>query len=113
MRWYTEVDYTIGTSRYYDDLMTNELVFSVTGISCQAGEQTLTVGTGNSIQIENPVMTQERLEAVYEQIKGLQFLPAGLSFLGDIRPDVGDIIKVNDKAGNVIKDSGHVSDAGL
>lgn len=103
MRWYTEVDYTIGTSRYYDDLMTNELVFSVTGISCQAGEQTLTVGTGNSIQIENPVMTQERLEAVYEQIKGLQFLPAGLSFLGDIRPDVGDIIKVNDKAGNVIK----------
>ena len=55
------------------------------------------------MQLENPVMTQERLAAVYQQIKGLEFLPASVSFLGDPRIDVGDIITVTDKAGNAVK----------
>jgi hypothetical protein len=103
-RWYETVDYTIDTNRYYDDLVTNETVFSVSAITCQVEDTTLTSGSGTaSIQIENPVMTQENLDAVYDQVKELQFLPASLSFLGDIRLDLGDIVTVNDKAGNVIK----------
>lgn len=103
-RWYEDADRTINPAQYYDDLVMQETVCAITGISCQAGEETLTAGTGKAnIQCENPVMTQERLNAVFEQVKDLEFLPAGLSFLGDIRLDVGDIITVNDRKGNVLR----------
>lgn len=103
-RWYIDTDYTIGTDRYYDDLISTELVFSVQSITCQAGENAYTSGAGTAtIQLENPVMTQARLDAVYLQVKGMQFLPISLSFYGDVRLDVGDIVIVNDKAGNIIR----------
>lgn len=103
-RWYADANYVIGTNRYYDDLITAEQVFTVGGISCKVGNKTLTAGAGMAnIQLENPIMTEERLDAIYEQVKGLMFLPAGLSFFGDMRIDLGDIVTVNDKAGNIIK----------
>lgn len=103
-RWYSDVDYTVPTSRYYNDLVTNEQVFTVNAIACMAGEKELISGTGTAnIQIQNPVMTQERLDAIYQSIKDMQFLPAGCSFLGDMRLDLGDIIKVKDKSGNIVR----------
>lgn len=103
-RWYSQVNYTIGTNRYYDDLETAETVFTAGAIACQAGEVTLVSGTGSAtMQIENPAMTQVRLDAIYQSINGLQFIPAGLSFLGDMCLDVGDIVTVNDKQGNIIR----------
>lgn len=103
-RWYTEVDYTIDTDRFYDDLETAEIVFQVRSIECQTSSNTLKSGTGATvIQAENPCMTQARLNAIYQQIKDLQFLPASLSLYGDMCLDIGDIVTVNDKYGNVIK----------
>lgn len=103
-RWYTAADCSISADRYYDDLILGESVFTVEKIICQAGNDTLSAGEGTAcMQLENPVMTQERLAAVYQQIKGLEFLPASVSFLGDPRIDVGDIITVTDKTGNVVK----------
>lgn len=103
-RWYTATDCSISADRYYDDLTLSESVFTVEKIICQAGNDTLSAGEGTAcMQLENPVMTQERLTAVYQQIKALEFLPASVSFLGDPRIDVGDIITVTDKTGNVVK----------
>lgn len=103
-RWYEEIEYSLQPNRYYDDLVTNEQVFSVGAVSCQTGERTLTAGEGTvNIRLDNPVMNQEQLEAIYETIKELQFLPAAVSFLGDMRLELGDIIKVYDKAGNLIR----------
>ena len=103
-RWYTAADCSISADRYYDDLTLGESVFAVEKITCQAGNDTLSAGEGTAcMQLENPVMTQERLTAVHQQIKGLEFLPASVSFLGDPRIDVGDIITVTDKAGNAVK----------
>lgn len=103
-RWYTVADCSISADRYYDDLTLGESVFTVEKIICQAGNDTLSAGEGTAcMRLENPVMTQERLTAVYQQIKGLEFLPASVSFLGDPRIDVGDIITVTDKTGNVVK----------
>lgn len=103
-RWYAAADCSISADRYYDDLTLGESVFNVEKIICQAGNDTLSTGEGTAcMQLENPVMTQERLAAVYQQIKGLEFLPASVSFLGDPRIDVGDIITVTDKAGNAVK----------
>lgn len=103
-RWYAAADCSISADRYYDDLTLGESVFNVEKIICQAGNDTLSTGEGTAcMQLENPVMTQERLTAVHQQIKGLEFLPASVSFLGDPRIDVGDIITVTDKAGNAVK----------
>ncbi len=103
-RWYAAADCSISADRYYDDLTLGESVFTLEKIICQAGNDTLSAGEGTAcMQLENPVMTQERLTAVYQQIRGLEFLPASVSFLGDPRIDVGDIITVTDKAGNAVK----------
>ena len=103
-RWYSAADCSISADRYYDDLTLGESVFTVEKIICQAGNDTLSAGEGTAcMQLENPVMTQERLTAVHQQIKVLEFLPASVSFLGDPRIDVGDIITVTDKTGNVVK----------
>lgn len=104
LRWYREVNYTIPASRYYDDLITTEQNFSFGSIECTAGEKTLVSGTGTAgMQITSPVMTQEHLDRIYTELKNFSFLPASLSFFGDIRLDTGDIVKVQDKYGNIIK----------
>ena len=103
-RWYAAADCSISAGRYYDDLTLGESVFAVEKIICQAGKDTFSAGEGTAcMQLENPVMTQERLTAVYQQIKTLKFLPASVSFLGDPRIDVGDIITITDNSGNVVK----------
>lgn len=103
-RWYSDAGYTVGPDRYYDDLVTGELVFGVQALSCKTPAETLTAGTGEkNIQLENPVMTKERLSLIHRQISSFEFLPASLSFYGDVCPEVGDIITVNDKYGNIIK----------
>lgn len=102
--WYAAADCSISADRYYDDLTLSESVFTVEKIVCQVGNDTLSAGEGTAcMQLENPVMTQERLTAVHQQINGLEFLPASVSFLGDPRIDVGDIITITDKSGNVVK----------
>lgn len=103
-KWYTDVDYDINTDMYYDDLKVPENEFSVGQISCSGYNATFSVGTGEeNIKLENPVMTQERLEYIYNQIKGFHFLPASVSFIGDMRLDTGDIVTVNAKDGSVVK----------
>lgn len=102
--WYNDTNYEIDTDRYYDDLVTQDEIFLVSKISCTVGDKTIYAGDGTtSISLENPVMTQERLDYIYNAIKELKFLPASTSFYGDIRMDIGDTITLNDKYGNVIK----------
>lgn len=101
--WYTAVDYVVGTDRYYDDLITGN-AFKPGTIVCQIGDSQITAGNGAAnIQVENPAMTQERLTAIYQQIKELEFVPASFSFYGDPSLEVGDQITINDKRGNVVK----------
>lgn len=103
-RWYSSPNYPIGADRYYDGMQTADSVFGISAISCTAGDQVLTAGTGDMVvRIENPVMTQERLNAILTQVSGLQFLPSEVSFLGDIRLDPGDIVDVTTKAGDLVR----------
>lgn len=106
-RWYADdsgvftlSDFSVSANRYYDDLTVNESAFSVKAITCIVGEKTLGSGAGlSSIQLENPVMTQEYLDEIYEKVKGLAFYPMSMSFFGDIRLDLGDCITAIDKKG--------------
>ncbi len=104
LRWYTDVDYTVTASKYYDDLVTNDQKFELGTIECSTQGSTLTSGTGTAgIQVTNPSITQEQLDSVYQSLKDFSFLPVSLTFFGDMRLDIGDIVKVQDKYGNIIK----------
>lgn len=93
--WYTDNDYNVSEDRYYDNFSTGEKVFKVGTISCNTSSGELLSGSGETnIRLENPVMTQERLNYIYNQVKNLQFIPVNFSFWGDIRVEAGDIVSM-------------------
>lgn len=97
-RWYTESGFA--TNRLYAEPETSESVYTLQKITCTAGENTLTAGSGTTgISIENPVMTQEILDNVFSKIGGMEYLPTTCSFFGDIRLDLGDIVTVQGRTG--------------
>ena len=104
LRWYKQADYEISASRYYDDLKKSERLFKLGRIQCDTATATLLSGVGTvGIQIENPVMTQPVLDKICNQLKDFTFQPASVSFLGDPRLDIGDIVTIHDKYGGKIK----------
>lgn len=118
-KWYEEVEnYKITPDSYYDDIETNETAFSVGKITCSTTEKNLSAGTGTSnIQLENPVMTQARLDYIYDKVKKIEFIPVQLSFCGDIRLELGDIVKAEKSDGTIysvpIMNISHDFDGGL
>lgn len=104
LRWYEQADYEISASRYYDDLKKSESLFKLGRIQCDTATVTLLSGVGTvGIQIENPVMTQPVLDKICNQLKDFTFQPASVSFLGDPRLDIGDIVTIHDKYGRKSK----------
>lgn len=101
-RWYDSVNYMVPPSKYYDDFKAESSEFKVGRIECKSETKTIVSGTSTpSIEIENPIMTQSRLDEIYTQIKDLTFIPASVSFLGDPRIDVGDVVMLQDKYGKI------------
>lgn len=102
-KWYSKVsDYKITSDEFYDDFETSERAFAAGKITCNTGESELSAGSGeNNIQLENPVMTQERLNYIYEVVKTLEFIPSHFSFCGDIRIELGDVVKVEKSDGTI------------
>lgn len=116
--WFANTDYELSGDRFYNDIETAEVVFTVGSISCQTGQEELLAGSGTeNIQLENPVMTQARLNYIYNQVKNLQFIPVRVPFYGDIRVEPGDIVTVNNIDGKVYKvpvmNISHEFDGGL
>ena len=98
--WYTASGVTLQQQDCYDGMdqvQDGNRVFSMLAVTVtdEEGEtQTLTPanGAGSSGAIENPYMTQGRLDAIWTDIGGLTYRPADLTFLGDLRLDAGDLI---------------------
>lgn len=100
-RWYTDADYTIRPTKYYENGLkfTTSKTFKVEKIVCEVAtdndSKTLTSGSGTmAINISNPFMTQAVLDAVYKKIGGFTYRPLTVECLGDWRLEVGDIVKV-------------------
>lgn len=101
-RWYKTVDKNITKDDFFTDFESEELAFRVKKIICNNGEEELTAGEGEkNVILENPVMTQERLNHIYEQLSSLQFVPAHFSLWGDIRLELGDMPLVEALDGTV------------
>ena len=98
--WYSASGMTLHRAGCYegmDEIQENNSVFSMLSVSVVDGNgntQTLspTSAEGTGALIENPFMTQARLDGLWSSIGGMTYRPAELSFLGDLRLDAGDLI---------------------
>ena len=62
-RWYDSANYMVPPSKYYDDFKAESSEFKIGRIECKTETKTLVSGTNTpSIEIENPIMTQSRLD---------------------------------------------------
>ena len=98
--WYSASGMTLHRADCYegmDEIQESNSVFSMLSVSVVDGNgntQTLspTSAEGTGALIENPFMTQARLDGLWSSIGGMTYRPAELSFLGDLRLDAGDLI---------------------
>ena len=98
--WYSASGMTLHRKECYegmDEIQESDSVFSMLSVSVvdtNGNTQTLSPASaqGTGALIENPFMTQAQLNGVWSGIGGMTYRPAELSFLGDLRLDVGDLI---------------------
>ncbi len=101
-KWYTDTGYSISTDNnlFMIDEPTCESEFTLEMISCAVDDNILTAGTGTAglVEIENPLMTQVRLDSVYKSVKDLTYNAGKIPFvLGNPLLDVWDIVTVTYK----------------
>lgn len=100
--WYTDAGLTISPSRFADPLEMDEEDTFINRLDCTIDEEhSVSAGTGVGIYFSCPGMTQERITALYNRIKGFTYRAAKLNWRM-ARPDVetGDLVRVMDNAGN-------------
>ena len=98
--WYSASGMTLHRKECYegmDEIQESDSVFSMLSVSVvdtNGNTQTLSPASaqGTGALIENPFMTQARLNELWSGIGGMTYRPAELSFLGDLRLDAGDLI---------------------
>lgn len=91
---------------------TGEKAFSIGRLTCyvgpgeedEGGESEpiiLTAGdTGNEISFENPLMTQDQLDAIYASLSQLSYMPYTLRWQGNPALMAGDIVTITDTESN-------------
>lgn len=105
-----------GTAITPDNFMTfetGEKAFTIGKLTCYVGPGEgdeegesepifLTAGdTGNDIQFENPLMTQDQLDAIYAVLSQLSYMPYKLRWQGNPALMAGDIVTITDTAGTM------------
>ena len=92
-RWYQDISYEIPSRIFYNDLQETEESFATAKLTCDNTEATLVSGSGvTGINMQNPVMTQDLLDAIYLKVKDIEYTPTTLRFIGDPRLEIGDIV---------------------
>lgn len=95
-KWYTDSDFTVNTSRLMS-FEADESDYHLDTLTCSVDNSTsMTAGSGTlGITFENPFMTQDRLNAIYNEIKDFSYRGISFKTLGDVRLDPWDIVTVN------------------
>ena len=103
---YTNSDYTIPTSRYWNTFKHNDYTFLLDEITCVTGKNesgeniTISAGAGpRRIVFSNPFMTQGILDDVWSVLQSFSYMPGSVKILGDPRIDVWDVVTVRDLNG--------------
>ena len=86
------LDYTKKNKNYKISRITN-----ITDI------EELTIGNNDNMELllNNPYINEEILQDINSNINGLEFLPYSVVWSGDIALDVGDLVTVTDRKGNI------------
>lgn len=107
VRGLTESGITITADNYFlHGLERSEVEYQIAGITCQTtNDKKLTVGlqTGRSLELENPLATQELLDALYYDLKTLRYYPFDLSYQGHLKLDVGQWVTIKTNKNEVFK----------
>ena len=103
---YTNSDYTIPPSRYWNTFKHNDYTFLLDEITCVTGKNesgeniTISAGAGpRRIVFSNPFMTQGILDDVWSVLQAFSYMPGSVKILGDPRIDVWDVVTVRDLNG--------------
>nr|WP_269153500.1 peptidase [Limosilactobacillus balticus] len=128
IRTISEPNYELDPSQYEQAGLTkNEAAYKVNGIQCQvtlttktrdgeSTEETKTYqagdATGSQIKLENNIMTPQRLNDIWEQLKDITFYPFSLNWFGNPAVEAGDWLRLEDKQGNsfVVPNSSYTLD---
>lgn len=128
IRTISEPNYELDPSQYEQAGLTkNEAAYKINGIQCQvtlttktrdgeSTEETKTYqagdATGSQIKLENNIMTPQRLNDIWEQLKDLTFYPFSLNWFGNPAVEAGDWLRLEDKQGNsfVVPNSSYTLD---
>lgn len=71
-----------------------ETYFTVEAITSGTEDNPITVGTGTAWSFENPYITQEQVQAIYDKYHGLTYLIGEIDTYGDLTVELGDICLV-------------------
>lgn len=125
IRTVAEPSYELDPSQYEQSGLTkNEATYKISGIQCQvttktttrddqAQETTTTLQSGSAsgaqIKLENNIMTQARLDDVWQKLKDINFYPFSLNWFGNPAIEAGDWLRLYDKKGNdfVVPNNGY------
>lgn len=128
IRTISEPNYELDPSQYEQAGLTkNEAAYKINGIQCQvtittktrdgeSTEETKTYqagdATGSQIKLENNIMTPQRLNDIWEQLKDLTFYPFSLNWFGNPAVEAGDWLRLEDKQENsfVVPNSSYTLD---
>ena len=116
IRVITEPDYVLDPSQYEQGGLTkNEVPYKIGGIQCDVTTSTsdssggisettttLQVGTtsGSQVKLANSLMTMDRLQDIWTQIKDVTFYPFSLKWFGNPAIEAGDWLALQDTKGN-------------
>ena len=99
--WYTNVGLHIPRDLQYMDgfKRITDSDFTVQSISSGTSDAMIVSGSGVGISFENPFMTQDALDKIAAELGRPTFTPASVKWRGNPALEAGDIITVEDKAG--------------
>ena len=107
VRGLTESGITITADNYFlHGLEKSEVEYQIAGITCEvANNEKLTVGlqTGRSLEIENPLATQDTLNLLYYALKDIVYYPYDLSYQGHLKLDVGQWVTIKTNKDETLK----------
>lgn len=107
IRGLTESNITITADSYFlHGLTKSEIEYQIAGITCKKSEkEVLTVGlsTGRSLELENSFMSQNILNALYDDLKNLKFYPFNLNYQGHLKLQVGQWVTIKTNKNETFK----------
>lgn len=101
--WYERHGYTIDSKHQYLGGLKRltDTPFDVRSISSGTSDAVLVAGTGTGISFENPFMTQEVIDKIFETTGVFSYIPLQVKWRGNPAVEAGDILTVEDKDGSL------------